>query len=50
MEIGILRLLNLFSIIQRRGDRYNEDKIGDNADPWPTPMLTSNGGDEGLFH
>ena len=31
-------------------DRYKVDKMGDNADLWPTPTLTSNEGEESLFH
>jgi len=50
MEIGILRFLNLFSRIYRSGERYNMDKMGDSADPWPTPTLISKEGDERLFH
>ena len=50
MEIGGLRFLNLFSIMYISGERYKEDKMGDNADPWPTPTLTSNGGEERSFH
>jgi len=41
MEIGILRFLNLFSRIYRSGERYSVDKIGESADPWPTPTLIS---------
>jgi len=40
MEIGILRFLNLFSRIYRSGEKYSVDKIGESADPWPTPTLT----------
>jgi len=50
MEIGILRFLNLFSRIYRSGERYKVDKMGDSADPWPTPTLTLKKGDERSFH
>ena len=50
MDIGILRFLNLFSKMYRSGEIYNVDKIGESADPWPTPTLILKEGDERLFH
>ena len=50
MEIGILRFLNQFSKMYRSGEIYNMDKMGESAEPWPTPILISKEGDERLFH
>jgi len=30
--------------------RYKAERMGEKADPWPTPILTSNIGEERLFH
>ena len=45
VETGILWILRCFSRIYKKGKRYKADKIGERADPWPTPMFTSNKGD-----
>ena len=50
MEIGILRFLNLFSKMYRSSEIYNVDKMGESAEPWPTPTLISKEGEERLFH
>jgi len=47
MEIGILRFLKHFSRMCKNGERY---KIGERADPWPTPTLTSKLGEDRSFH
>ena len=49
-ETGMLRDFKRFSRIYRRGERSKADKIGDRADPWPTPTLTLYIGEENLFH
>ena len=33
----------------RNKDRYNTERIGERADPWPTPTLMSNDEEEKLF-
>ena len=50
IETGILRFLKYFSRIYRKGERYKEERMGERADPWPTPILTSNIGEEKKFH
>jgi len=50
IETGILRFLSQFSRIYRKGERYKEERIGERADPCPTPTLTSDIGKEKLFH
>jgi len=50
MEIGILRFLRRFSRICKNGERYKADKIGERADSWPTPTLTSKLGEDRSFH
>ena len=32
------------------GERYSVERMGDSVEPWPTPTLTSNEGEERLFH
>jgi len=49
-ETGMLREFRRFSRIYRRGERYRADKIGDRADSWPTPTLTSYNREENSFH
>ena len=46
MEMGILRC---FSRIYKNGVKYKAERIGERADPWPTPMLTSKSRDSKLF-
>ena len=36
--------------IYKKGERYKEERMGERADSWPTPMLTSNIGEEKDFH
>jgi len=50
METGIFRFIRRFSRIYKKGMRYKADKIGERADPWPTPMLTVNDENDKLFH
>ena len=50
IEIGILRFLRYFSRMCKNGERYKANRIGESADPWPTPMLTSKLGKNRLFH
>jgi len=50
IETGILRFSKCFSNIYRKGERYREERMGERADPWPTLTLTSNIGEEKLFH
>ena len=50
IETRIWRFLRRFSRIYKKGERYKADRIGERADPWPTPMFTSNVGDGKLFH
>ena len=47
IKTGILRFLKCIS---RKGERYKEERIGERADPWPTPTLTSNIEEEKEFH
>jgi len=41
MKMGIFRFLRCFSRIYKNGVRYKAERIGERADSWPTPMLTS---------
>ena len=41
IEIGIFRFLRCFSRIYKNSMRYKADRMGERADPWPTPTLTS---------
>ena len=50
IETRIWRFLRRFSRIYKKGERYKADRIGERADPWPTPMFTSKIGDEMSFH
>jgi len=50
IEIGILRFLRCFSRMCKNRERYKADKIGERADSWPTPTLTSKLGEDRLFH
>jgi len=50
IEIGIFRFLRCFSRMCRNGERYKADKIGESADPCPTPTLTLKLGEERSFH
>ena len=34
----------------KNGVRYNDERMRERADPWPTPILTSNKGKVRLFH
>ena len=46
MEIGIFRLFTRFS---KMGERYKAERIGERADPCPTPMSTLKDGEEISF-
>ena len=50
IETGILRFLRQFSRIYKKEKRYKANKTGERADPWPTPMFTSNVGDSKPFY
>jgi len=52
MSVGIslLRFLILFLNVFIIGARYNADRIGERAEPWPMPMFTLKGGDMKEFH
>jgi len=45
IEIGIFRFLRCFSRIYKNEVRYKADRMGERADLWPTPMLTSKTGE-----
>ena len=45
MEMEIFRFLRYFSRIYKNGVKYKAERIGERADPWPTPMLTLKSGD-----
>ena len=49
MEMGIFRIFKQFSRIWRTEARYKTDKMGDRAEPCPTPTLTLKKGEENLF-
>ena len=49
MEIRIFRFLRRFSRIYKNRVRYKADKMGERADPWPTPTLISKSGECKLF-
>ena len=49
MEMGIFRFLRHFSRIYKNRVKYKAERIGERADPWPTPMLTLKSGDIKLF-
>ena len=48
-ETGILWFFNLFSKIWKIGDKYNTNKIGKRAEPWPTPISILKKEEEKLF-
>ena len=48
-ETGIFRFFNIFSKIWKTGDKYNADRIGERAEPWPTPTSKLKKGEEKLF-
>ena len=50
IEMGIFIFFKCFSRIYKKGVRYKAERIGERADPWPTPTLTSKLGEENLFH
>jgi len=50
IETGILRFLRCLSRMYKKGERYKADRIGERADPWPTPIFTLKVGDEKSFH
>ena len=50
IETEMLMFLRHFSRIYKKGERYKANKIGERADPWPTPTFTLKVGDEKLFH
>jgi len=50
IEMRIFRFFKCFSRMYENGERYKAERMGERADPWPTPTLTSNIGEERLFH
>ena len=50
IEMGIFRFFKCFSRMYKNGVRYKAERMGERADPWPTPTLTSNIGEERSFH
>ena len=50
IEMGIFRFFNCFSRIYKNRVRYKAERMGERVDLWPTPILTSNIGEERLFH
>jgi len=50
IEMGIFRFFKHFSRMHKNEVRYKAERMGEKADPWPTPILTSNIGEERLFH
>ena len=50
IETGILRFLRCLSRMYKKGERYKADRIGERADPLPTPTFTLKVGDEKSFH
>jgi len=49
MKTGIFKFFRCFSRICKNGVRYRAERIGESADPCPTPTLTSNSGDYRSF-
>ncbi len=39
IEMGIFRFLRCFSRIYKNRVKYKAERIGERADPWPTPIL-----------
>jgi len=50
IETEILRFLRHLSRMYKKGERYKADRIGERADPWPTPTFTLKVGDKMLFY
>ena len=50
IEMGIFRFFKRFSRMYKNRVRYKAERMGERADPWPTPTLTSNIGEERSFH
>ena len=48
-EIGIFRFFNLFSKVWKIKKRYKTNKIGDKAEPYPTPISILKREEEKLF-
>ena len=48
--MGIFRFFNHFSRIYKNRVRYKAKRIGERADPWPTPTLTPKVEEEKSFH
>ena len=49
IEMGIFRFLRCFSRIYKNRVKYKAERIGERADPWPTPMLILKSGDSKSF-
>ena len=50
IEMGIFKFFRCFSRIYKSRVRYKAKRMGERADPWPTPTLTSNVREVRLFH
>ena len=49
IEMGIFRFLRCFSRIYKNRVKYKAERIGERADPWPTPILILKSGDSKSF-
>jgi len=50
IEMGIFKFFRHFSKIYNKRERYKVDKIGERAEPWPTPIFMLKIDDKKLFH
>ena len=50
IETGILRFFKHFSKVNRKGERYKADKMGERVESWPTLMFMLKIEEEKLFH
>ena len=48
-ETWIFRFFNIFSKMWKIGNRYNANRIGERAKPWPTPTSILKKGEKKLF-
>ena len=49
IDTKIFRFFKWFSRMWRKGARYEAERIGDRAEPCPTPTSTLKNGEEKLF-
>jgi len=50
IEMRIFKIFRCSSRIYKKEERYKMDKIGERAEPWPTPTLMLKVDDKKLFH